>query len=95
MSQSEPHGPNPFPKWSESPPPLIRLEDGDKYKLKAILDFNLDHCYWVKLCYYIECEGYKGTDEQYSWIGADDIGKAHELLSEFYKCYLNKHGPNY
>ena len=95
VSQIEPHTPNPFPERSESPPPPIRLEDGDEYELKAILDSKLDRRYRVKLRYYVEWEGYEGTDEQYSWIGADDIGKADELLSEFHKRYPNKPGPNY
>ena len=66
VSQIEPHTPNPFPERSESPPPPIRLEDGDEYELKAILDSKLDRRYRVKLRYYVEWEGYEGTDEQYS-----------------------------
>jgi hypothetical protein len=90
VSQIEPHTPNPFPKWIDSPPPPIVLKDGDEYELKAILDSKLDRWYRVKLCYYVEWKRYKDTDEQYSWIGADDIRKADKLLTEFHKHYPNK-----
>jgi hypothetical protein len=66
VSQIEPHTPNPFPKWIDSPPPPIVLEDRDEYELKAILNSKLDRWYRVKLRYYVEWEGYEGTDEQYS-----------------------------
>jgi hypothetical protein len=95
VSQIEPHTSNPFPEWIDSLPPLIVLEDGDEHELKAILDSKLDRQYRVKLHYYVKWEGYEGTDKQYSWIGADDIRKANELLSEFYKCHPNKPGPNF
>jgi hypothetical protein len=95
VSQIEPHFPNPFPECSESPPPPIMLEDGDEYELKALLDSKLDWRFRVKLCYYVEWDGYEGTDEQYSWIGTDDIRNANELLSEFHKCYPDKPGPHY
>ena len=90
ISQIELHIPNPFLERVVTPPPLIYLEDSDEYKLKAILNFKLNRRYKVKLRYYVKWKGYEGTDEQYSWIGVDDIGKADELLKEFHKQYPNK-----
>jgi hypothetical protein len=76
----------------ESPLPPIELEDGDHYELKAILDSKIDWRYWTKVRYYVEWLGYEGTDEQYSWVGADDIS-ADELVAEFHQRYPNKPRP--
>jgi hypothetical protein len=65
ISQIEPIQPNPFPEHTESLPPPIKLEDGDEYKLKAILDSKINQRFKVWLRYYVEWEGYKGMDEQY------------------------------
>ena len=92
VSQIEPHHPNPFPERTEDPPPPIELEDGTHYELKAVLDSKFDRRYRTRLRYYVEWSGYEGTDEQYSWVGADDIS-ADELVAEFHQRHLNKPGP--
>ena len=93
ISQLEPHVENPFPERTQSPPPPIEVEGEQEYELKAILDSKLDRRFRTKLRYYVEWEGYEGTDEQYSWVGADDLEHAQELRTEFHRRYPGKPGP--
>lgn len=96
ISQLEPHFPNPFPERSESPPPPVEVDGETQYEIKAILDSKLDRRNRVSLRYRVEWLGYEGTDEQYSWIGADDVQEfAPDYVEEFHRRYPNKPGPSY
>jgi hypothetical protein len=46
------------------------------------------------LRYLIEWTGYENTNEQFTWVGADDID-AVEHLNSFYCRYPDKPGPEY
>jgi hypothetical protein len=94
ISQLEPHFPNPFPERTESPPPPVEIEGEPQYEIKSILDSRVDRRFKVKLRYYVEWLGYEGTDEQFSWIGADDVQDfAPDYVAEFHRRYPNKPGP--
>lgn len=95
ISQLEPHFPNPFPERSESPPPAVDVDGEAQFEIKAILDSKVDRRCRVKLRYYVEWLGYEGTDEQYSWIGADDIHEfAPDYVAEYHRRYPDKPGPS-
>jgi hypothetical protein len=37
--------------------------------------------------------GYKGTDEETSWLLATEFGNTSKLVSDFHSAYPNKPGP--
>jgi hypothetical protein len=94
-SQLETHLPNPFPGRSEEPPAAVEIVEGEEhYEVKDIVDSKLDRRFNVKLRYLVEWLGYEDTDEQYTWVGADDV-HAPEIVDSFHKRYPNKPGPGY
>ena len=38
-------------------------------------------------------DSYKGTDEETSWILANELGHASEIITDFHKAYPDKPGP--
>ena len=95
VSQLESHVPNPFPGREAEPPGAVEVDDdGAHSEVKIIVDSKIDRRCRVKPRYYVEWLGYENTDEQYSWIGADDL-HAPELVESFHKQYPNKPGPDY
>jgi len=38
--------------------------------------------------------GYEGTDEETSWLTADELTHAQELVDDFHKSYPEKPGPH-
>jgi hypothetical protein len=95
VSQLELHIPNPFPGREPEPPGAVEVDDdGAQFEVKIIVDSKIDRRCRVKLRYYVEWLGYENTDEQYSWIGADDV-HAPELIESFHKRYPKKPGPDY
>jgi hypothetical protein len=69
--------------------------DGEEhFEVKNIVDSKLDRQCRVKLRYLVEWLGYEDTEEQYSWVGADDVHSP-ELVESFHKRYPNKPGPDY
>jgi hypothetical protein len=95
VSQLEPHFLNPFPGREEPPPAAVEIIDGDEhFNIKQIVDSKLGQCYWTKLRYLVKWLGYENTDEQFSWVSADDIDAA-EHIDNFHRCFPNKPGPDY
>jgi hypothetical protein len=95
VSQLEPHFPNPFPGREEPPPAAVEIIDGDEhFEIKQIVDSKLDWRYWTKLRYLVEWLGHENTDEQFSWVSADDIDAA-EHIDNFHRRFLNKPGPDH
>ena len=94
VSQLEPHFPNLFPGREEPPPAPVELIDGEEhFEVKQIVDSKLDRRFRLPLRYLVEWFGYKNTDEQYSWVGANDIN-APEHLENFHRRFPNKPGPD-
>ena len=95
ISQLEPHFPNPFPGREEPPPAAVEIIDGDEhFEVKQIVDSKIDRRCRVKLRYLIEWTGYENTDEQFTWVGADDVDSP-EHLENFHRRYPDKPGPDY
>ena len=69
------------------------MEGEEHYEVGDILDSKIDKRYQrVPLWYFVWWLGYEGTDEEYSWVAADDI-VTDELIAEFHLRYPNKPGP--
>jgi len=69
--------------------------NGDlEYEISCILDSKWDHHRKPPLLYYMQWTGYKGTDEEYSWISASKLSHARELVQDFHLHYPGKPGPH-
>src|SRR6266446_4725159 len=95
VSQLEPTQPNLFP-LQQQPPPLPLEVDGEmEYEVSEILDSKLDRCCRPdnRLHYLVCWVGYEGTDEETSWISAQDLTHSPELHKLFHQWYPDKPGP--
>ena len=93
VSQLELETPNQIPNHMQPTPPSVEIDDKLKYEIAKILDFKIDNCRKCKLLYYVCWTGYKGTDEEYSWLPATELDHAQELISDFHVHYLCKPSP--
>jgi hypothetical protein len=94
VSMLEPHSPSSIPNRTVDPPPPVEIEGEVEYEIAEILDTKLDRRRKCKLLYLVRWTGYEGTDEETSWITADELSHAQELVSDFHKAYPNKPGPS-
>ena len=77
----------------QSPPPPVNVQGKLEYEIAEILDFKIDHQHCCKLLYLVHWLGYKGTDEEYSWLPAPELDNAQDLISNFHSAYPDKPGP--
>jgi hypothetical protein len=89
----KPSTPNSVPNRIQLPPPLVIIDEEPEYKISEILDSKLDKRWACKLLYLVRWSGYEGTNEETSWILANELGHAFKIVSEFHLCYSNKPGP--
>ena len=73
-----------IPNHTEDPPPPMEIEGEVEYEIAEILDTKLDWRRRCKLLYLVRWTGYEGTNEETSWLTADD----------FHKSYPEKPGPH-
>lgn len=93
VSMLEPATPNTILDRIQPLPPLIEVEGDIEYEIAEIVDSKIDKWRKCKLLYYVCWLGYEGTDEEFSWLPADELGHVVELVSDFHSAYLTKHGP--
>ena len=94
ISQLEPTTPSSIPGRVPTPPPPVLVEGEPEFEISEILDSKVDRRRCLcKLLYLVHWSGYKGTDEETSWILASKLGNASELIEEFHRACLNKPGP--
>jgi hypothetical protein len=82
-----------IPNRSEDPPPPVEIEGEVEYEIAEILDTKLDRRRRCKLLYLVRWSGYEGTDEETSWVTADELNHAQELVQDFHASYPDKPGP--
>src|SRR5260370_2734860 len=72
VSQLEPAQPNLFPLRQQPPPLPLQINGESEYEVSEILDSKVDRrCRPENRLHYLVCwTGYKGTDEETSWISA-------------------------
>jgi len=93
VSMLEPHRPNIIPNRIEEPPAPIEIEGDLEYEIAEVLDSKIDRRRRCKLLYLVKWLGYEGTDDETSWLPADELGHASDLVSDFHKAYPDKPGP--
>ena len=94
VSMLEPSIPNSIPNCTQPPPPPITVDDELEYEISEILDSKLDNRRRVcKLLYLVKWSGYEGTDEETSWLPANELGHVSEIVTEFHTRYPTKPGP--
>ena len=94
ISMLEPTHGNTILERIQSPLPLIKINGKPEYEIYKILDSKIDKCW--KHCntiYLVQWTGYKGTDEEISWILANESGHASKIVADFHKAYPGKPGP--
>ena len=94
VSMLEPTHGNTIPECGQLPPPPVEIDGKLEFEISEILDSKVDkhrkHC---NIIYLVQWTGYEGTDEETSWILANELGHASEIITDFHKVYLDKPGP--
>jgi Chromo (CHRromatin Organisation MOdifier) domain len=93
VSMLEPSTLNSVLNRIQPPPPLVIIDEEPEYEISEILDSKLDKRWACKLLYLVRWSGYEGTYEETSWIPANELGHASEIVSKFHFRYPNKPGP--
>ena len=89
VSMLEQSIPNSILNRTQPPPPPITIDDKLEYEISKILDSKLDNQQCVcKLLYLVKWSGYEGTDEETSWLLANELGHASEIVSKFIQDIL-------
>jgi hypothetical protein len=94
VSMLEPHSPSSIPNREVEPPPPVEVEGEVEYEIAEILDTKIDRRRRCKILYLVRWSGYEGTDEETSWLPADELAHAKELVDDFHKAYPDKPRPN-
>ena len=86
ISQLELTEPEPFPVRNQPPPPPVEVDGQVEYEVEDILDSKLDRRFHPAraLRYLVKWVGYKGMDEETSWIPAQDLTHVRELVHSFH-----------
>jgi Chromo (CHRromatin Organisation MOdifier) domain len=85
--------PSSIPNHIQPPPPLVIIDEEPEYKISEILNSKLDKRWACKLLYLVRWSGYEGTNEETSWVPANKLRHASEIVSEFHLRYPNKPSP--
>ena len=94
VSMLEPHSPSSIPNREVEPPPPVEVEGEVEYEIAEILDTKIDRRRRCKILYLVRWSGYEGTDEETSWLPADELAHAKELVDDFHKAYPDKPRPD-
>ena len=94
VSMMEPAASSSIPNRTEEPPPPVEVDGEIEYEIAEILDTKLDRRFRRKLRYLVRWTGYEGTDEETTWISADELNHAQELVGDFHTKYPDKPGPH-
>ena len=91
VSMLEPTHGNTIPEHIQLPLPPVKIDSEPKYKISEILDSKLTNI--RNTVTLVLWTGYEGTDEETSWILANELGHTPEIIADFHKAYPDKPGP--
>ena len=83
---------NEFPNQTLNPNPPIILNGEPKYNISEVLESQIDKQHKCKLVYLVKWVGYKGTDEETSWIPASKLNHATKVIADFHQVYPSEPG---
>jgi len=89
----EQHPPNTIPNRIKEPPPPIEIKGDLEYEIAEILDSKIDCRRRCKLLYLVKWLGYEGTNDETSWLPADELSHASDLVADFHNSYPDKPRP--
>src|ERR1700743_299860 len=93
ISQLEIGTPNTIPGRIQPPPLPVEIEGELEYEIAEILSSKLDRRRKPPLMYLVRWTGYAGTSEETSWLKADELDHATDLVAEFHAKYPDLPGP--
>jgi hypothetical protein len=93
VSMLEPHHPNTIPNRTEEPPAAVEIDGELEYEIAEVLDSKVDRRRRCKLLYLVKWLGYEGTEDETSWLPADELDHASDLVADFHKAYPDKPKP--
>ena len=94
VSMLEPSTLNSIPDHTQPPPPPVLIDGEPEYEISEILDSKLDNQHRIcKLLYLVRWFGYEGTNEETSWLPANELAHASDIVSDFHSKYPSKPGP--
>ena len=87
------HG-NVILEHTQLPPPPVEIYGKPEYEISEILDSKINkHQKYCNIVYLVQWMGYEGTDEETSWILANELGHTAKIVTDFHKAYPDKFGP--
>ena len=87
------HG-NVILECTQSPLPPVEIDGELEYEISEILDSKIDKCRkHCNIVYLVRWTSHKGTNEETSWILANELGHASEIITDFHKAYPDTPGP--
>src|SRR5258708_30559956 len=94
ISQLELAEMDPFPQHTQPPPPPVEIDGDIEYEVSEILDSKLDRRFWGNslLRYLVRWSRYEGMEEETSWVSAQDLEHAQEVVRVFHHRYPAKPG---
>ena len=93
VSMLEPHSPSVIPNRTPSPPPPVEVEGDLEFEIAEVLDSKLDRRRKCSLLYLVRWAGYEGTDDEFSWLPANELDNAPDAVADFHSRYPEKPGP--
>ena len=94
VSMLEPAHGNIILEQTQSPLPPVEIDGEPEYEISEILDSKIDKCWkHCNIVYLVRWTSYEGTNEETSWILANELGHASEIITDFHRAYPDKPGP--
>ena len=87
----EPATLNTISDHTQPPPPPIEIDGNEEFEILEILNSKIDRRRKCKLQYLVRWLRYEGTDEETSWIPAEEV-HASEAIFNFHSAYPSKPG---
>jgi hypothetical protein len=91
----EPAHPNSFPNRVQPPSPPVEIDGELEYEIAEVVDSKIDRRRRGQgLLYRVRWGGYEGTEEEFSWLPADELANAPDVIAVFHEQHPDKPGPN-
>src|SRR5882724_1850724 len=86
--------PSEIPNRAVDPPPLIELDNSNKWEVHQILNSRFNHhCQGSGLLYLIKWKGFDNTPDAMSWELPEHLVNAHDVVQALEKAYPDKPAP--